>query len=71
VDPDFRADPEFLNVAALVLLTGFLQFLLAFVAKFGKIRQLANWGVVQRSDFDEVGILVLSDFDRFLNRSDS
>jgi hypothetical protein len=71
VDPDFRADSELFDVAALMFLAGFFQLLFAFVSKFGKIRQFANRGVVQRSDFDEVGILVLSDFDRFLDRSDS
>jgi hypothetical protein len=70
VGADLGADPELFDLSAPVLLPGFLQFLFAFVAKLGKVRELANRRVVQWSDFDKVRALVLGDADRFLDRLD-
>ena len=69
--PDFGANAQFLDLTAFVLFARFLQFLLALVAKLGKIRQFADRGVVLGSDLDEVRVLVLRDPQRFLDRPDS
>jgi len=66
--PDFGADPEFLDLSALVFLARFLQFLFTLIAKFGKIREFTNRGVILWSYFDEVRVLVLSNTESFLYR---
>ena len=71
MEPDLRTDAEFFDLPPFMLFAGFLEFLFALIAKLGEIRQLADRGVVQGSDFDEVCVFVLSDFNRFLNRPDS
>jgi len=52
--PDFGADPKLFDLAALVLLPGFLHFLFALITELRKIRQFADWRVVLSSDFYQV-----------------
>jgi hypothetical protein len=70
VNPDFGTDPELFYLPALVLLAGLLQLFFTLIAKFGKIRELADRRVVQWSYFDEVRVLVLGNTEGFLYRLD-
>ena len=51
---DFGPHPKLFDLPALVLFAGFLQFLFAFVTKFGKIRQFAYRRVIESGDLDQV-----------------
>lgn len=62
---------NFLELPALLLLSGFLQFLFAFVAKLGEINQLANRRIVQRGNFNQIEPAILGQSKRFFDGFDA